>query len=98
MSPAPPGGDSCDVHGPSVHSTPPPEGGGLCDVPGPRMDTGGPSPMLVNGLLCSIKRAMTRCANRKELAQVIDKGTDEVDLKEAWTMLFTLFSDAEDKV
>ena len=50
------------------------------------MDSGG-GPMKVNGLLCSIKRAMTRCSNHKDLAQVIDKGTDEVDLKKAWTML-----------
>ena len=59
------------------------------------MDSGGSRPIIVNGILCSIKRAMSRCANRKELAQAIDNGLDEVDIKEAWTMVFTFFGEAE---
>ena len=68
------------------------------DPPEPGVvDSGGVKPMLISWLLSSIKRAMSRNANRKELAAVIDRDTDEFEIKEAWTMLFSLFSDAEDK-
>ena len=40
---------------------------------------------------------MSRNANRKELASVIDRETNEFEIKEAWTLLFSMFTDAEDK-
>ena len=60
-------------------------------------DSSGYKLTLISWLLCSMKRAISRNANGKELASVIDCESDEFKVKEAWTMLFSLFKDAEDK-
>ena len=41
------------------------------------------SPTIVNGLLCSILKALTRNPDRKELATVIDKDMSENFIEEA---------------
>ena len=64
-------------------------GGGGMDV--------GDTPTLVNGLLCSIMRAMTRSASSRDLADVIVRDASKEEIKTAWHQLFTLFKDVEDK-
>ena len=63
------------------------------DSPG---DTGG-RPSIINGLLCSIMRARSRNASKCDLASEINRKSSETDINSAWTMLFSLFSDALDK-
>ena len=60
--------------------------------------TGLPKPTIVNGLLCCIMRALSRNPSRSELVAVITRDSSEPLIKEAWTLLFSCFSDAEDKI
>ena len=68
---------------------PPLQGAGVASLP---------PPVIVNGLLCSIFRALTRNPVRKELAFVINRDSSEPLIKEAWNLLFTFYSEAVDKV
>ena len=45
--------------------------------------------VIVNGLLCSVMQAMTRSPKREILSPAILRDSDELQLKVAWTELFT---------
>ena len=59
--------------------------------------TGVSKPAICNGLLCSIMKALSRNASKKELASVIARDCSEDVVKEAWILLFSFFSEAEDR-
>ena len=57
---------------------------------------GGERPVIIDGLLCSILRAMSRAGASAELASVIEKSASEDEVKTAWVKLFTHFKEAID--
>ena len=57
---------------------------------------GGERPVIIDGLLCSILRAMSRVGASAELASVIEKNASEDEVKTAWVKLFTHFKEAID--
>ena len=57
-------------------------------------DSGG-KPVMVDGLLCSIMKAISRSPPYAELVAVIEKDTCESEVKRFWEILFTHF-DVED--
>ena len=57
---------------------------------------GGERPVIIDGLLCSILRAMSRVGASAELASVIEKSASEDEVKTAWVKLFTHFKEAID--
>ena len=63
------------------------------------MDSGGGDcdrPVIIDGLLCSILRAMSREGASAELASVIERCVSENEVKTAWEKLFTHFKDVID--
>ena len=58
-------------------------------------DSGG-SVVIVDGLLCSILRAISRSASQSELVSVVEKEASENEVKKSWQKLFTHFHEAID--
>ena len=50
-------------------------------------------PVLIDGLLCSIARAISRQANLEELSEAIMRECDKEEITNSWTVLFTHFKD-----
>ena len=65
------------------------------------MDSGGGGgserPVIIDGLLCSILRTMSRAGTSQELVSVIERTTFEKD-KSSWEKLFTHFNDVIDSI
>ena len=59
-------------------------------------DTGGGQAFIIDGLLCSILRALSRTASPSQLADVIERIVPENEVKTAWLKLFTHFNDVMD--
>ena len=113
ISPPSPGGGSCVVPGPSIHLSPLPPGGGSCDVRGPseysedQVPGGGidisasesqaTTPVVVDGLLCSIIKSLPLSDNGSELTATIDCGVPEVEVKNSWWKLLNYFENAVDE-
>ena len=56
----------------------------------------GVRPAIIDGLLCSILRAMSRCGASADLASEIERTASESEVKASWIKLFTHFNDAMD--
>ena len=60
-------------------------------------DSGGSSvaigPVIIDGLLCSVARAIFRQAKLEELIEAILRACDKEEIKNSWTVLFTHFKD-----
>ena len=69
----------------------------MSDPPGAVAMEGASVPTIVNGLLCCTMRALSRADSRGEFASVIDRELSENEIKEAWTILFSFYSEVEDK-
>ena len=54
------------------------------------------TPVIVDGLLCSILKAISRSASQAELINVIEKVASESEVKTSWQKLFTMFDEAMD--
>ena len=70
-------------------------GGGSGDLCGGGDGDGG-GPIMINSLLCSVLRALTRTA-ATDLSSVIVREVTLVEIKKAWLQLFTFFKDVEYK-
>ena len=57
---------------------------------------GGGGPIIIDGLLCCILRALSRNASPSELTGVVEREVSEAEVKCSWVKLFTHFSDVMD--
>ena len=68
--------------------------------PGPGTEPPGVTPavvsgqVIVDGLLCSVARAISRKANLTELSEAITREFEKDEIFNAWTVLFTHFNTA----
>ena len=53
--------------------------------------------VIVDGLLCSILRALSRSNKDSDLAAAVERDKSEHEISEAWKKLFTFFSDVIDE-
>ena len=52
--------------------------------------------MIVDGLVCSILKAISRDANNSDLIALVEDSIVEKEIKDAWVNLFSHFKDALD--
>ena len=52
--------------------------------------------VIINGLLCSMIKAISRFPNDQEFVSIIETAVAETEVKEAWLKLFSYFNDVKD--
>ena len=52
--------------------------------------------VIINGLLCSMIKAISRFPNDQEFVSIIETTVGETEVKEAWLKLFSYFNDVKD--
>ena len=60
------------------------------------VDNNHPAQVIVDGLLCSIIKALSKATSERELIDAIEHTMTEIEIKESWWKLFNFYSDAWD--